>query len=55
MDVRYVAEVSLGAILQVVGIAITLIVVYTQVIGRLARVETKVDALWEWFMKNDKP
>jgi len=49
--VIYDPSISLGAILQLVGIVITLLIVYTQVVARLTRVETKVDALWAWFMK----
>ena len=45
----YNPEISLGAILQLVGIVITLVVVYTQIVSRLARLETKVDAMWKWF------
>ena len=50
----YDPTVSLGAILQLIGIVITLLVVYTQIISRLARLETKVDALWTSFMNRDR-
>jgi len=53
MTLLYDPTISLGTILQLGGIMVTLIVVYTQVVSRLARLETKVDALWTWFMKND--
>ena len=46
----YDPTVSLGAILQLIGIVITLLIVYTKVITRLARLETKVDALWNAFL-----
>jgi hypothetical protein len=49
VTVSYDPTVSLGTILQLGGIIVTLIVVYTQVISRLARLETKMDALWKWF------
>lgn len=55
MNIAYVPEVSLGTLLQLGGIIVTLVVVYTQVIVKLSRMETKVDALWEWFLKNGKP
>ena len=53
MQIAYDPTVSLGTLLQLGGILVTLIVVYTQVIARLTRLETKVDALWNWFMERD--
>lgn len=50
----YDPTISLGAILQLVGIVITLLIVYTQIISRLTRLETKVEALWTAFMSRDR-
>ncbi len=55
MNITYIPEISLGAILQLGGILLTLVIVYTQVIVKLSRMETKVDALWQWFLKNGQP
>lgn len=49
MTVAYDPTISLGTILQLGGIIVTLIVVYTQIVSRLIRLETKVDAMWKWF------
>ena len=50
----YDPSISLGTILELAGILVTLLVVYTQIISRLARLETKVDALWTSFMQRDR-
>mgnify|MGYP001572510608 FL=1 len=50
----YDPSISLGTILELAGILVTLLVVYTQIISRLTRLETKVEALWTAFMSRDR-
>jgi hypothetical protein len=40
------ATITLGNILSVAGYLGTILAVYTRIVERLARLETKVDALW---------
>ena len=49
MTLTYDPTVSLGTLLQLGGMIVTLIIVWTQIVTRLARLETKVDAMWKWF------
>jgi hypothetical protein len=41
--------INIGTVIHLVGVVITVVVLYSGVITRLSALETKVDAMWSWF------
>lgn len=44
-------SISLGTIVNIIAFLVTLIALHHANIKRLAELETKVDAMWEWFAR----
>jgi hypothetical protein len=49
--VRFTTEVSLGSILTILSIIITLYIFHTRNIARFARLEMQVKAMWRHFVR----
>ena len=49
------STITLGNLLSMAGYVGAILAVYTKIIERLARLETKVDALWDREMQRDRP
>ncbi len=44
-------EISLGAVLTIITMVVGFFIFYGRMVGRFTSIETKVDAIWEWWTR----
>ena len=50
MNVIYEPTITLGTIIQLTALVVTILVTYGRLVQRLTRIETQLEVIWKWYM-----